>query len=147
MNLYEDVSKVKIEYSDNTGYRKCLRKFFQMNPSNYKKLNELKSLEDLDEETEDEISYDEEAATTIMDIIYDKTKESPLFQTIYEIAAGKMLSQDKTIGLAVVLSYDYFKYFHVCLVDYLYDSVKEKDSTSDFNEENNNYITLLKKIS
>jgi hypothetical protein len=71
--------------------------------------------QDWDEETIDEMSYDESAISKRLDSIYDKTKTHPLFKTIYQNAAAKMISMDNEIGLAVCISYDYFKYFHACL--------------------------------
>ena len=141
MTLYEKLSTKTIIYDNNKCYRQCLRELFEMNEANYQeKINDIRSREDLDEETEDEISYDDNAASKMMDEIFDKTQNNVLFKNIYLIAAAKFLSQDETIGLAVLFSYDYLSSFFLCLVDYL------KDPTN-FNKENNNYIALLKKIS
>lgn len=142
MSLYERLSKKPIIYDNNKGYRECLRALFQMNQETYQdKINTIRSREELDEETEDEISYDDDAAQKIMDEIYEQTKSSELFNKIYVLAAGKFLSEDPSIGLAVLFSYDFLSSFIVCLVDYL------KDSISFNNKNNNNYIELFKKIS
>jgi hypothetical protein len=112
-----------------------------MNPSKYsEKIYEIKSLEELDEETEDEISYDSEAAENVLDEIYSKTKDNDLMNEIYSNAAARMFSMDKTIGLAVLMSYDYLSFFILCLVDYL-------KAPGEFNKSNINYINLMKKIS
>jgi len=112
-----------------------------MNSGNYQeKINSIKSVEELDEETEDEISYDEEAASKTMDKIYEKTKKNALFKNLYKIAASKMLSEDETIGQAVLFSYDYLKDFYLCLVDFY-------NERENFIDKNQNYINLLKKIS
>jgi hypothetical protein len=112
-----------------------------MNKANYQeKINEIRSREELDEETEDEVSYDDSAAENTMDEIYEQTKDNALLKAIYKIAAGKFLSEDESIGLVVLFSYDFMSSFMACLVDYL----KSPDS---FNSDNNNYIVLLKKIS
>jgi len=141
MSLYERLSKKPIIYDNNKGYRQCLRELFEMNRANYQeKINEIRSREELDEETEDEISYDDIAAEKTMDEIYQKTKHDVLLKNIYKIAAAKFLSEDELIGLVVLFSYDYMSYFILCLVDYL-------KSPDDFNSENYNYIALLKKIS
>jgi len=130
-----------IDYKDNTGYRRCLRELFQMNSKNYEdKINSLNSIERLDHETEDEISYDDESAANTMDYIYEKTKNNSLFIEVYKIAASKMISEDPTIGQAVLLSYDYLPFYYLCLVDYL-------NTPNLFDKENINYINLLKKIS
>jgi len=130
-----------LSYTDNKGYRRCLREIFHMNSANYsEKISSLNSLEQLDEETEDEISYDEDAATKKMDEIYSKTKDNDLFMNIYKIAALRMFSEDPEIGLAVLFSYDYLPLFYLCLVEYL-------KSPGTLNNANTNYSNLLKKIS
>jgi hypothetical protein len=104
------------------------------------KIQVLNSIENLDDETRDEISYDEDASTIMLDYVFDQTKENKLFQKLYDTAALRMFSVDKSIGLAVLFSYDYLKTFHLCLVDYF-------SSPEKFDEENINYINLIKKIS
>ena len=141
MTLYERLSNTPIIYDNNKSYRQCLRELFEMNQENYQdKINAIKTREELDEETEDEVSYDDSAAEKFMDVIYDETKNNVLFKDIYKIAAAKFLSEDESIGLVVLFSYDFMSLFIPCLVDYL----KSPDS---FNKDNNNYIVLLKKIS
>jgi len=141
MTLYERLSGKPIIYDNNKGYRQCLRELFEMNQANYQeKINEIRSREELDEETEDEVSYDDSAAKKFMDEIYEQTKDNALLKAIYKIAAGKFLSEDESIGLVVLFSYDFMSSFMACLVDYF----KSPDS---FNSNNNNYIFLLKKIS
>jgi len=135
------INYCQIDYVDNKGYRQFLRGIFEMNSGNYQeKINSIKSVEELDEETEDEISYDEEAASKTMDKIYEKTKKNALFKNLYKIAASKMLSEDETIGQAVLFSYDYLKDFYLCLVDFY-------NERENFIDKNQNYINLLKKIS
>jgi len=135
------INRCLIDYVDNKGYRQFLRGFFEMNSKNYKDtIESIRSREYLDEETEDEISYDEEAASKTMDKIYEKTKDNILFKNLYKIGASKMLSEDETIGQAVLFSYDYLKDFYLCLVDFYYEG-------ENFTDKNSNYINLLKKIS
>jgi hypothetical protein len=141
MNLLEHLSSKNLFYEDNKRYRQCLRELFLMNPEKYsEKIDLIKSTEELDEETEDEISYDSEAAEKIMDEIYLKTKDNDLLNEIYSNAAARMFSIDKTIGLAVLMSYDYLSFFILCLVDYL-------KAPGEFNKSNINYTNLMKKIS
>jgi hypothetical protein len=92
-----------------------------------------------DEETIDEMSYDEDSMTKILDTIYEKTKDHPLFKKIYETAAAKMISLDPEIGLAIIMSYDYFSGFYACL-DAFYKSPDE------FTENAPTYIGLMKKL-
>jgi hypothetical protein len=130
-----------IEYNDDKGYRRSLRELFTMDSSKYsEKIQVLNSIEKLDEVTEDEISYDEDASSKMMNYIFDKTKKHKAFQKLYVAAALRMFSVDKSIGLAVLFSYDYLKIFHLCLVDYFNDTEK-------FDEENINYKNLIKIIS
>ena len=139
--LLHYLSSKTIQYTDNKGYRQCLRNLFNMNPNTYaEKISELKSIEDLDEETEDEISYDCEAAEKVMEDIFSQTKGNEIMDNIYSCAAARMFSEDMSIGLAVLFSYDYMPFFYLCLVDYL-------KAPNDFNKNNNNYINLMKKIS
>jgi len=110
------------KYENNEEYRFCIRQVFQMNPSIYQSnIDALKThnQEELDQETQDELSFDEDAMKRGMDYIYSRTKRNVLFQKIYSIAAAKMISMDPEIGLAVCFSYDYFHSFHNCLMMYL----------------------------
>jgi hypothetical protein len=85
------------------------------------------------------MSYDESAISKGLDIIYDKTKDHPLFKTIYQNAAAKMISTNNEIGLAVCISYDYFKYFHACIETF------ERDPYA-FNDTTQEYQTMLQKL-
>lgn len=127
---------VKIDYENNKQYRQCLRNVFSMDISNLD--IPFHQMEDLDDETEDELLFDENAMIKSMDFIYEKTKNSSYFKELYKLAASKMFSEDENIGLAVLFSYDYFVLFHLCLVDFL--------NKNEFNEKNNYYINLKNKI-
>lgn len=141
MDLLKIISTNNFQYNDNKGYRNSLRVLFNMDSNNYMdKVNEIRSTEQLDDETEDEICYDEESSTKMMDLIYEKTKDNVLFHELYVLAAGRFLSEDPLIGEAVLFCYDYLQLFILCLVDYL-------KSPNDFNKDNINYINLLKKLS
>jgi 5'-deoxynucleotidase YfbR-like HD superfamily hydrolase len=117
-------SKIPLQissYSTTREYRACLRNMFQMDPSKYR--DTLKTYEDalhddFDDETRDEMSYDEDAAKLVMDAVFDATKRDPLFQTLYDMAAARMFSTDRDIGLAVLFSYDYLSKFHACVVQF-----------------------------
>ena len=130
-----------ISYSNNTEYRQCLSKIFNINitPQNYNNPdleNILKQNEEtLDEETLDELCYDESCASAIMDKWYADTASNPQFQKLYDLAAAKMISTDREIGLAVLLSYDYLQVFYPYLMvhlskgnsaNYLYDAILRK---------------------
>ena len=121
-----------VTYDDDFEYRQSIRDVFGMNCSNVGSLDP-----DYDPVTRDELLYESDAMTKGLDNIYERTKDVPEFKKIYEIAAGFMFSVDPNIGLAVIFSYDYFRLFHPCLVDFL-----RSGSISDDNREN-----LMKKIS
>lgn len=111
-----------VEYDSDRGYRENLRCVFKMNKESIrKKIEDMcdKIEENFDEETIDEVGFDEEAANRAMDDVFERTKNNKGFQEMYKLAAGKMISVDRKIGLAVCFSYDYFVYFHRCLKEYL----------------------------
>ena len=130
-------TQVIIGYNDNKSYRSCLRKVTNMNID---KLNIPwdKMDSDLDEETKDELLFDNEAISKTMDFIYEKTHNNILFKELYSIAASKMFSEDLQIGLAVLFSYDFFDKFHLCLIEFF---------NNDFSNENTQYLILKNKIS
>ena len=115
---------VKIEYENNKQYRQCLRNVFSMDISNLD--IPFDQIEDLDDETEDELLFDENAMIKSMDFIYEKTNNNAYFIELYKIAASKMFSEDENIGLAVLFSYDYLKDFTQCLNDFIIYSKTEK---------------------
>jgi hypothetical protein len=139
-NNYEFEIDLELQYTNNKEYRECIRKLFKIDSSKYseetkEKLNDP----DLDDETRDELEYDEESALAAMDWIFDKTRKNPLFQKIFESAAAKMLSSNYEIGFAVLMSYDYLVVFHNCLKEFLKNPVG-------FNESNPAYLTVLAKL-
>ena len=121
---------MEVDYHDNASYRNILRKLF------YMKTNYNPALDEIDEETRDELTYDEDTMSAGMDKLYDFTKDDELFNELYDLAAGRMLSTDKYIGQAVLLSYDYLLLFHRCLGSFVkgifhkdneyYNKLKEK---------------------
>jgi hypothetical protein len=74
-----------------------------------------------------------------LDFIYSKTETIPIFADLYEIAAGTMMSTDKSFGLAVLFSFTYLMNFHKCLVIFF------KDPNSNL-ELNDDFITLFQSI-
>ena len=129
-------------YTTNAQYRQCLREIFKMNPqicdakvSDTEKHNQ----EAIDDETADEMRYDNDAVEKIMDHVYDKTKNHPLFQELYNKAAAKMISIDQEIGLCILFSYDYLLLFRNCLDVFL-------KSPQDFKAETPEFIALMTKL-
>jgi hypothetical protein len=131
-----------VQYTNDQEYRVCIRNVFSMHSLHVAPLPNGAGNGagagagaghdddgDLDEVTRDEWDYDADAMSTGMDWIYDTTASHPLFQEWYRAAAGKMLSEDSSIGVAVLFSYDYFRLFHPCLCQYLiHGDVKEDDA-------------------
>ena len=83
---------VKIEYENNKQYRQCLRNVFSMDISNLD--IPFDQMEDLDDETEDELLFDENAMIKSIDFIYEKTNNNAYFKELYKIAASKMFSEE-----------------------------------------------------
>jgi hypothetical protein len=102
-----------IIYSNTQEYRIAFRKL--TGQSQQQKENPF----DIDEETLDELNYDESKVAIFMDTIFEKTKTSVLFQTLYDLAAAKMISIDREIGLAILCSYDYLSAFYDCYLEYV----------------------------
>ena len=111
---------IKIEYTNTSEYRECLRNLFKMNKNSFQeKINNIENhnKEKLDDITKDEISYDNDAAILMMEYTFNKKKNINEFKKLYKMAALRMFSEDLTIGQAVLFSYDYLYYYHYCLVE------------------------------
>jgi hypothetical protein len=115
-----------------------MRELFKMNAENYPE-NVKHNAETWDDETTDEMCYDNQSALKTMDFVYKETKDNLLFQAIYDLAAAQMISTDREIGLCVLFSYDYMRYFHRCIMDYLKSPVE-------FSSNNENYRDLLERL-
>jgi hypothetical protein len=122
-------------YSDNTSYRSTLRQLFFMDVSMCSAMDN----ESMDEESRDELMYDDASVVKVMGNIYQLTRDNELFQKLYDLAAEKMISTNREIGQAVLFSYDYLPLFHKCLASFL----RNPDG---FNDSNEFYVALLKKI-
>ena len=123
-----------VKYADNFEYRESMRQVFHMTSS------QSHLADDLDDESRDELLYDDASISAGLDYLFKATNDVPAFSELFLIGAGRMLSENKEIGLAVLLSYDYFELFHLCLRDFF------KDPAS-FSGDNPNYVKLRNKIS
>ena len=94
---------VKVTYDTDDEYRACLCSLFG---------------------TKDD-TYDENQAELIMDSIYATTKDNVLYQELYDLAAAKFLSEDRSLGLSILFSYDYFALFCKCLTEDTLDATFE----------------------
>ena len=119
-------------YNNTTEYRSCIRELFYM-----KSLPNLDS--DIDDESRDEMDFDDSSIHTAMEQLFQATREHPLFQQLYLSAAARLISEDQTIGQAILFSYDYLELFHHCLVCFFREP-------NQFNEFNPFYIQLKHKL-
>ena len=96
-----------VYFESNKQYRKCLRDVFYMNMNNID--TSLNEIEDLDDETEDELLYDHTAITKGLDYVFNLTKNNEHFMDLYISAASCFFSEDPNIGISVLFSYDLLK--------------------------------------
>lgn len=129
----EEKDFVQQSYHNTNEYRNEMRRIFCMNSSNYPDIDSS-----IDNESRDELEYDEQTMSAALDRIYENTKDHVLFREIFEKAAGCMLSTDHEIGLAVLCSYDYLDVFIPCYREYMLTGVF--DTTSIY------YINLFNKL-
>lgn len=122
-----------VDYNDNSQFRNALRNVFSMN------CVEDTNNDVMDDESRDELFYDNHAVTNCLTFILNKTQNNPLFKEIYLITAGRVLSNDLGIGLTILFSYDNFKSFHLLLRDFFHEP-------SSFNENTLSYINLKNHI-
>ena len=115
-------------YSNNKEYRQAIRQFFHMNIDIIEA--EIKQY-DYDEETQDELLFDDAAMNMGMTNILEKTAGNILFDELYSLAAALMISMDKETGLCILLSYDYFSDFYNIWTAYL-ENPKELSETNAF---------------
>ena len=108
-----DFSITNIVYYDDISYRQVLRTILKMESNN------SLSDETMDSLTQDEQDCDDAALSTALDWIYAKTRDHPLFQTLYLKAAGFMLSEDPQTGLCILLAYDNLPLFHPMFCAYM----------------------------
>jgi hypothetical protein len=109
-------------YNTNAEYRETLRQFFKMDMEKIGKQvrNKYTNFDTFDRETRDELMFDSDAVDEGMRDILEKTRDIPVFRQLYVAAAGLMLSERIDIGLAVLLSYDYFADFSSVLASYIH---------------------------
>ena len=133
MSTSYDTSLEDVSYSDDVEFRAAIRRVFGMTPLL------PTDAADMDPVTADELDYDVEAAAVVMDDVFDKTSNDVLFQELYDIAASKMMSLDRTIGMAVLFAFDNFAHYHRCLCVYLKDP-------SAWSREHPVFVAMLEKI-
>jgi hypothetical protein len=117
LSLIYNFSNSTVCYDNNKSYRAILRHLFYIDSAEVlaELSNTYENLSDLDEETIDELTIDMTKMESTMEVLYDKTKDDPLFQKLYDLAAARMFSVDRKIGQSVLFSYDYLYLFHSLL--------------------------------
>ena len=111
-------------YSNDTEYRQYFRKItgmreqvFHHEPGHIN-LNEGIP-EDMDDITLDEYMYDEEAVSNTVNSMYQKTKDDFRFQQMYDLAAARIISTDREMGIPVLMTYDFLWLFYECYTAYV----------------------------
>jgi len=125
---------MEVTYNTNTEYRQCLRDLFYMN------ITVTDEMREMDEETMDEMMYDDKSISHTMDVLYNKTCNDKQFQKLYDLGAATFFSVDRTIGHAVMFSYDYLYWFHRCLQCYFL-------RPTEWNESYEYYRRIISKLS
>lgn len=115
---------ITMPYTNDAEYRQYFRKITGMRDQVYHhepghiNLNEGVP-EDMDDTTLDEYLYDEEAVTRTLSFIYGSTKNDARFQELYDLAAARMISMDREIGLTILMTYDYLAVFYSCFTAFM----------------------------
>jgi hypothetical protein len=126
-------------YGNTEEYRQILRAIVKMDPTKHYSDATIQFSDDLDDETVDELTYDNQAMSHYLDGVYQTTKSNALFQRLYFSAAALMISTNPEIGLAILFSYDYLAPFYLCYQSYLL-------SPSEFSENNQFYHSLVSRL-
>jgi hypothetical protein len=112
--------KIPVRYSNTTEYRNCFRQVFFIDIDQI--LVEMKikyqNFDTFDSETKDELLFDESKVDKVMGDILIMTMFAEPFRELYKIAAGFVISEVFDIGLAILMSYDYFQEFHLVLCEW-----------------------------
>lgn len=128
-----NTSNYNICYNNNVEYRQAMRVVFNMNIDAISRDLEIKYPNNiLDKESYDEMLYDYDTMYSVLDNIYKMTEHNIYFQNLYDLAAAKMLSMDRTIGQSILFSYHYFAFFHPCLCDFI-------ENPTNFDDKNQYY--------
>lgn len=133
-STYTYPTDIEISYNTTREYRESLRRLFSMSRMKYPDI-----LPDIDDESRDELEYDDDAAIVAMDFVAAKTQGHPIFKELYLMAAARMLSTNEETGLSILFSYDYLELFHYCFVSFCI-------SPGDFDNTNRGVIELTKRL-
>lgn len=115
----------EFKYNTDQSYRQCIRMAFQMDSTRITpyadlELDQIQGVDELDDESKDEMQYDTANMDKGLNDIYDWTKGEKAFQELYKCAAAQFLSEDPLVGQVVCCSYDYFSLYVACLRAFYY---------------------------
>jgi len=122
-----------VHYDTNAGYRAVLRSLMGMAPFDHTKHDP-----DLDMESADEFHFDHGLADAFLQQIEDRTLHHPLFCRVYGFAAARMISESPSVGVVVLMSYDYLPFFLPCLRQFV--------QTGSLDETDDVFVRLEKKL-
>ena len=124
-------------YSNNVEYRKVLQELcFLRYPDTFPTGDYP---EGTDPENCHEMTYDLENMTYALDFIWHNTRQQQLFVDLYKLAAVEMMTEDLEVGLAILFSYTYLRYFYPVFREYMV--LNER-----FDEHHPFYILLKQKL-
>ena len=148
-NIKHLFTQPTIKYDDDNEYRISLCKMFQgkLNGLTEMETNNLSTLRsedfskslNIEQEEGDELFFDEELLTENMEALFIYTKDNPLFQNLYDLAASKMFSTERTIGQCILFSYDYLSYYYSCIYVFV-------NTPLEFTKESKVYKDLVKML-
>ncbi len=136
-NIPINFNVITPSYRNNKEYRKALQELcFLRYPDTFP---EGDYPEGTDPESCHEMTYDLENMTYALDFIWHNTRKHPLFIDVYKLTAEEMFTEDLEVGLAILFSYDYLKYFYPVFREYMV-------LNEYFDERHPLYILLKQKI-
>lgn len=100
----------ELRYETDDEYRQCIQDLISSCPPVVAELGTA-----ISEYDDDDDDTHADAITLFLDFVYQETKEDPMFRNLYEAAAPQFFSEDPTIGLVVLFSYDYLSLFFAIL--------------------------------
>jgi hypothetical protein len=112
---------LSISYSDDNEYRQCIRTLLYDSSAN---------------EESYEIDFDK--TPPLFDMVFAKTHHIQIFKELYLKAAALVISEDMSIGLTILFSYDYLEMFHKILCSFFRNGemLVEPMGAEDENEKN-----------
>ena len=130
---------VIINYYDNKTYRETLRKIFRMENQHRKEGSkiifnngEIMDINDIDDETLDEINFDDTVYDDCFSHIWEMTKNVKGMVELYEWSAGNFMSMDQSVGIANLLNYNYLPRFYKLLCKIYKTGIEPTDEELQF---------------